>query len=64
MKQVELICVTKNNNNKYYRMSENSDGTWTATWGRVGTSENKMIYKMSDWDKKYNEKIRKWAYQR
>lgn len=59
MKQVELICVTKNNNNKYYRMSENSDGTWTATWGRVGASENTMRYSMSVWDKKYNEKIKK-----
>ncbi|NCB08057.1 MAG: WGR domain-containing protein [Bacteroidia bacterium] len=28
--------VTDVNNNKFYEMSENSDGTFLAKWGRVG----------------------------
>jgi len=58
-KQVELIMVTENNNNKFYRMCENNDGTWTAVWGRVGASENTMNYSMDQWQKKYNEKVKK-----
>lgn len=58
-KQVELIMVTENNNNKFYRMCENNDGTWTAIWGRVGASENTMNYSMDQWSKKYNEKVKK-----
>lgn len=59
-RQVELIKVDGNeNNNKYYRMTENDNGTWTAKWGRVGASENVMEYPMDQWQKKYNEKIKK-----
>lgn len=58
-KQVELICVTADNNNKYYRMSENGNGTWTATWGRVGVTALTKDYQMKDWSKKYDEKRKK-----
>lgn len=58
-KQLELVMVTENNNNKYYRMIENDNGTWTAKWGRVGATENVMEYSMDQWEKKYREKIKK-----
>lgn len=47
------------NNNKYYRMSANGDGSWTAEYGRVGSSPQKRTYADSQWNAKYNEKIRK-----
>jgi poly [ADP-ribose] polymerase len=57
MKNVELVCVgTEINNNKYYRMQENADGTFTARWGRVGGHESSKVYPMKDWDKTYRKK--------
>ena len=56
---VKLIMVTDVNNNKFYEMSENSDGTFLAKWGRVGGSFDTKNYPMRDWNKKYNEKVRK-----
>ena len=46
------------NNNKYYKMTPHGD-TWTAEYGRVGSSAQKRDYPISQWDSKYNEKIRK-----
>ena len=59
MRQVELICVTPDNNNKIYRMCENADNTFTAQWGRVGNSLDSMNYSIGQWDKKYREKLKK-----
>lgn len=59
MRQVELVYVSSNNNNKYYKMFENADGTWTAKYGRVGYAEQVMTYQRGQWDKKYKEKLRK-----
>lgn len=53
-----LIMVTINNNNKYYKMVVNGD-TWTAEYGRVGAGPQKKVYPISEWRKKYDEKIRK-----
>lgn len=58
-RRLELVCVTSDNNNKFYSMQENTDGTWTAKWGRVGVTENTKIYPMSQWEKKHSEKIKK-----
>lgn len=55
-KLIKLINVSDVNNNKFYNMVENGDGTWTAEYGRVGTNGLKKKYSMSDWDKKYREK--------
>lgn len=55
---VELIMVTSNNNNKYYRMIDNKD-SFTVEFGRVGGRSQKATYPISEWDKKYREKIRK-----
>jgi len=55
-----LIMVTASaNNNKYYKQIPNGDGTWTAEYGRIGSSAQRRTYSMSQWDKKYNEKIAK-----
>lgn len=59
MKIVKLICVSDVNNNKYYDMVENSDGTFTAKYGRIGSTEQIAKYSMQHWEKKYKEKIRK-----
>jgi poly [ADP-ribose] polymerase len=53
-----LMCVSPDNNNKFYNMAEKGDGTWEASWGRVGAEGDKKIYPMTDWDKKYREKLR------
>lgn len=55
-----LVMVTSSaNNNKYYHMNSNGDGTWTAEYGRVGSSPQRRTYGMSQWNSKYNEKLRK-----
>ncbi len=60
MKQIELMCVTENNNNKFYRMVDNEDGTFTATWGRAGNNKHQSkVYAMSDWNRIYREKTGK-----
>lgn len=46
------------NNNKYYKQIPHGD-TWTAEYGRVGSSPQKRTYSMREWDSKYKEKIRK-----
>lgn len=54
-----LVMVTgEANHNKYYKQIPHGD-TWTAEYGRVGSSAQRREYPMSQWDKKYNEKIRK-----
>lgn len=46
------------NNNKYYNMTPCGD-MWTAEYGRVGSSFQNRTYSKSQWNSKYNEKIRK-----
>ena len=54
-----LVMVTGSaNNNKYYRMNPHGS-SWTAEYGRVGANPQKREYSMSQWTKKYNEKIAK-----
>lgn len=56
---VKLICVTANNNNKFYYMEDLNNGSFKVTYGRVGASETTYTYPISQWDKKYNDKIKK-----
>lgn len=60
-KPVYLIMIEDNgNHNKYYRMLANPDGaSFTVEYGRVGSSQQTRTYPIQQWDKKYNEKIRK-----
>lgn len=54
-----LVMVTASaNNNKYYKQVPHGD-SWTAEYGRVGSSPQRREYPMSQWNSKYNEKIRK-----
>ena len=56
---VKLIMVTADNHNKFYHMHDNNDGTFTVTWGRVGTDGTKTTYPIKDWSSKYNSKVKK-----
>lgn len=46
------------NKNKYYRMIPHGD-SWTAEYGRIGSSSQHRNYPIRQWNTKYNEKIRK-----
>lgn len=46
------------NKNKYYRMIPHGD-SWTAEYGRIGSSSQRRTYPIRQWNSKYNEKIRK-----
>lgn len=59
LKTAKLIMVTSGNNNKYYEMKENGDGTFTVQYGRVGGRATTRRYQMYQWNSKYNEKVRK-----
>lgn len=60
-KPVYLVMVTgDSNHNKYYRMLVNDDNSsFTVEYGRVGATSQVRTYPIYQWDKKYNEKIRK-----
>jgi len=55
----KLICVTGDNNNKYYEMLDRGDGNFDVKYGRVNVTEQKDEYPMSMWEKKYKEKLKK-----
>lgn len=59
VRKVKLIMVTENNNNKFYEMTDNNDGTFKVLYGRVGSRQTEVTYPISEWNSKYNEKIRK-----
>lgn len=56
---VFLIMVTAENNNKFYNMVDNENGTMTVTYGRVGTPGTTKTYSINDWNKIYNSKTGK-----
>lgn len=58
-KVVKLIMVTAENNNKFYTMTDNEDGTMTCNWGRVGATGDTGTKPISQWDKVYKEKTKK-----
>jgi poly [ADP-ribose] polymerase len=49
-KQVKLLMVTQQNNNKYYDMVDNGDGTLTVTYGRVDVTAINKTYPSYKWD--------------
>lgn len=57
-KIVKLVNVTDKNNNKFYQMEE-TETEIKVTYGRVSVTEMHVTYPLSDWDKKYKEKLRK-----
>ena len=63
---VKLITVNPNNlktggtqNNKFYNMTPNGDGTFTAEWGRIESTSSKKVYSMSKWDSTWRNKTKK-----
>lgn len=56
---IELIMVTGDNNNKFYRMTDIGDGIFKVEYGRVGVTSINESYPISRWDSKYREKIKK-----
>lgn len=55
----KLIMVTESNNNKFYNMHDNGDGTFTVDWGRVGATSAKTVYPIKKWDSMYRQKTKK-----
>lgn len=56
---VYLTMVTDQNNNKYYNMEDNGNGTFTVKYGRIGGNETTKVYSDSDWEKVYRSKVKK-----
>lgn len=59
LRVAKLIMVTAQNNNKYYQMEEQADGTFIVKYGRVGASASVARYPVSKWETKLREKLRK-----
>jgi poly [ADP-ribose] polymerase len=60
VKEARLVMVSSSNNNKFYTMKENEDGsTFSVTYGRVGVTSQTTEYPMYKWSSKYNSKIKK-----
>ena len=57
-KVVRLICVTGENNNKFYNMTQINENEFVAEWGRVEGSVETKTYPMSKWDSTYKSKTR------
>ena len=57
MKTKRLTCITADNHNKFYNMTENDDGTFTVEYGRIDQSSRTTTYPMSRWETIYNQKI-------
>jgi len=57
----KLIMVTPENNNKFYDMTENPDGSITAVWGRVDVTSTTTHYPVGKkkWETLINSKIKK-----
>lgn len=55
----KLIMVTGENNNKYYEMIWEGGNDFTVNYGRVESSVTTISYPYSQWNKKYNEKVKK-----
>jgi poly [ADP-ribose] polymerase len=53
-----LVMVTSDNHNKYYEMIPEGN-SFTVKYGRVGASPQVRSYSDYEFDKKYNEKLRK-----
>ena len=60
MKKHTYLENTKNNHSKFYEMTENDDSaSFTASWGRIGTTGRTQKYGMNEWSKIYISKLNK-----
>lgn len=55
----KLIFVSQDNNNKFYQMHDLGGGTFQVKWGRVGATEDSMVYPITKWDSIYRSKTKK-----
>jgi poly [ADP-ribose] polymerase len=56
---IYLVMVTSDNHNKYYKMNPNGD-YFNVEFGRIGNGGfQTATYPISQWNKKYNEKVKK-----
>lgn len=59
-KYCKLILVSGDaNSNKFYEMTYSGGTTFTVKYGRVELTETTLSYPISQWDKKYREKVAK-----
>lgn len=59
-KYTKLVMVTADNNNKYYEMTwDGKASTFDVKYGRIESTAVTGSYSISDWDKKYKEKVKK-----
>jgi len=59
LKVAILVCVSDDNNNKYFNMYEQGDGTYMVIRGRVDVTEIiEGPYPMSKWDVHYKDKTK------
>lgn len=54
----KLICVTQDNNNKYYFMKDIGDGNFEVVYGRVGSTSTKLTYPINKWESMYKQKLK------
>lgn len=62
-----LVCVQAQNketgeeinNNKFYEMKENDDGTFTCEYGRIGGHTQTKVYPISKWESTFKQKTSK-----
>ena len=55
-KVVKLVCISADNNNKFYNFFEQGDGTFKVNYGRIKGTAQTHSYPMSMWDRMYREK--------
>jgi predicted DNA-binding WGR domain protein len=59
-KVAKLIMITAENNNKFYNMTEDDNGsTFSVEFGRVGANPQTTSYSMSKWTSTLNSKTKK-----
>lgn len=60
MKEGIYLEFSDEKSDKFYEMTDNEDGTFTATYGRVGAANPQSAdYDIELWDKKLKEKLKK-----
>ena len=61
MSTARLICVTGNNNNKFYNMTLNSDNSISIEYGRIGQNGKNVNYApgKKNWNTLLNSKLKK-----
>lgn len=56
----KLVCVTADNNNKWYEMEwDGTSSSFNCKYGRIESTTQHATYPIGKWQSKYNEKIKK-----